>query len=446
MAWSSLAYNQAVSGQNLLDAVNIGVFAQKPSTTIPNNNKVLTMDEAYALVQVSLISSNELVVVSDLVPNLRYCFDDTFEFFANEFYPVTLSINFGGSTTGIVAIDVLTVIPATGRTGMGNGRCVGIDEQTSTTYMSDLGGNITDTYYFGDATAWLDGMPKQGLRGFIEGSSTVSFKFDSYASANSSVLKHKFVVRPYCLTTGDILNLHWAGDTAAGAADFGYISEYDDGESYYVGYSGTRRYLCTDGLNIGSYIYNFPDVRGNYATSYTAIPTPTNMMGFEDRGSTMPGMAGGGIGAVAGTYQSLRVNTFQTTAANGYISDGTNWGRIEDGVIVEVGSVSLPYYNLYFTIYTGGSEVYLFLDSETSDGGPTGVTSDIYADMYFYDTYTGNSFVHTYYIPYGTAAVSSDFLFYGADYGSPTVGGLTLTYVELSPSSDSTWIYVPGIS
>lgn len=69
MSWSGLANNQTVSNNNLIDAVETGVFAAKIS--IPPSNKQLTKDEAEAYVFINDITtktSNQLVVKSNLSP------------------------------------------------------------------------------------------------------------------------------------------------------------------------------------------------------------------------------------------------------------------------------------------------------------------------------------------------------------------------------------------
>jgi hypothetical protein len=68
MPWSSLASNQAVSFNNLQDAVNTGVFLLR--NTIPVSNECITKADAdyYVYINASAISkaSNQLVVKSDL--------------------------------------------------------------------------------------------------------------------------------------------------------------------------------------------------------------------------------------------------------------------------------------------------------------------------------------------------------------------------------------------
>lgn len=70
MSWASLANNQAVSCNNLQDAVNNGVFTIKNS--IPSSNKEITKSEAEYYVYIDSIPSktvNQLVVKSNLVAN-----------------------------------------------------------------------------------------------------------------------------------------------------------------------------------------------------------------------------------------------------------------------------------------------------------------------------------------------------------------------------------------
>lgn len=68
MPWSSLASNQAVTFNNLQDAVNTGVFLLR--NTIPASNECITKADAdyYVYINASAISkaSNQLVVKSDL--------------------------------------------------------------------------------------------------------------------------------------------------------------------------------------------------------------------------------------------------------------------------------------------------------------------------------------------------------------------------------------------
>jgi hypothetical protein len=71
MAWSGLATNQTVSNNNLIDAVETGVFAAK--TTITPSNKQITRDEAESYVYINSVTSkatNQLVVQSNLSPSV----------------------------------------------------------------------------------------------------------------------------------------------------------------------------------------------------------------------------------------------------------------------------------------------------------------------------------------------------------------------------------------
>jgi hypothetical protein len=67
MSWVSLTSNQCVTCNNLQDAVNNGVFAQK--NTIPSSNKEITASEAdyYVYINSTGKASNQLVVKGDLV-------------------------------------------------------------------------------------------------------------------------------------------------------------------------------------------------------------------------------------------------------------------------------------------------------------------------------------------------------------------------------------------
>lgn len=67
MSWNSLAGNQAVSGSNLLDAVNNGVFSVRPGQGIPNDARCLTRDQVNALISIQPISGNRLAKKNELI-------------------------------------------------------------------------------------------------------------------------------------------------------------------------------------------------------------------------------------------------------------------------------------------------------------------------------------------------------------------------------------------
>lgn len=67
MSWYNLAGHQAVSGNNLTDAINNGVFSVKAGQGIPNNSRCLTRDQVNALISIQTISGNKLAIKSDLV-------------------------------------------------------------------------------------------------------------------------------------------------------------------------------------------------------------------------------------------------------------------------------------------------------------------------------------------------------------------------------------------
>lgn len=99
MAWSTLASNQAISCNNLINAVNNGIFVGKSS--IPVTNECITKDEAnnYVFINTSKPSyvdkaSNELVVKNDLESPNNVQFVTT-----SGLYPVTGP---SSTTTGIL--------------------------------------------------------------------------------------------------------------------------------------------------------------------------------------------------------------------------------------------------------------------------------------------------------------------------------------------------------
>lgn len=67
MSWNSLAGNQTVSGGNLIDAVNNGIFSVKQGQSIPNDAKCLTKDQINALISIEPLSGNKLAKKSELV-------------------------------------------------------------------------------------------------------------------------------------------------------------------------------------------------------------------------------------------------------------------------------------------------------------------------------------------------------------------------------------------
>lgn len=67
MSWSSLTGNQAVSGNNLQDAINIGALKLKTGKSFPANNRCLTRSEAINLLKIAPIANdNKLVLKSEL--------------------------------------------------------------------------------------------------------------------------------------------------------------------------------------------------------------------------------------------------------------------------------------------------------------------------------------------------------------------------------------------
>ena len=70
MSWAALANNQCISRNNLLDAVNTGVFQLAGSST-PPGSLMITRNEAEAYVVINPITSkalNQLPVKTDLTP------------------------------------------------------------------------------------------------------------------------------------------------------------------------------------------------------------------------------------------------------------------------------------------------------------------------------------------------------------------------------------------
>lgn len=73
MSWNSLAGNQAVTGNNLQDAINIKVFILKQNQTIPNNNECLTRAQISLLIEIKEIPSDQrLVLKSELISKPIY--------------------------------------------------------------------------------------------------------------------------------------------------------------------------------------------------------------------------------------------------------------------------------------------------------------------------------------------------------------------------------------
>lgn len=67
MAWSRLAANQIVTGQDLISAVGSSLFTLKSGQTIPNTNGGLTRGQAMALVNIQSLTGNKAVRKQDLV-------------------------------------------------------------------------------------------------------------------------------------------------------------------------------------------------------------------------------------------------------------------------------------------------------------------------------------------------------------------------------------------
>jgi hypothetical protein len=100
MSWNSLANNQAVSFNNLQDAVNNGIFSIV--TSIPSSNKEITKSEAAAYVNIDTLyspyatkASNQLIVKSDLSATTVLWSSDYYSAGGN--YRLIYSTNYGGS-------------------------------------------------------------------------------------------------------------------------------------------------------------------------------------------------------------------------------------------------------------------------------------------------------------------------------------------------------------
>jgi hypothetical protein len=99
MSWASISSNQAVTGNNLIDAVSLGIFAGKSS--IPATNECITKAEADTYVYIntakasySAKASNQLVVKNDLEAANPVMFVTT-----SGLYPVTGPLS---TTTGLL--------------------------------------------------------------------------------------------------------------------------------------------------------------------------------------------------------------------------------------------------------------------------------------------------------------------------------------------------------
>lgn len=167
MPWSTLASNQAVSFNNLQDAVNTGVFTAK--TTIPVSTECITKTDANTYVNIDTSNpgyvakaSNQLVVKNDLTtlptyitiqsglypvtgPNTTitgYIWNNT----ASDIY-VVLVFNSGGQGSGSIAqnVDTLNVyVPGTIRTISVYGTITGFGTTlTSETNSPAINGIIT---------------------------------------------------------------------------------------------------------------------------------------------------------------------------------------------------------------------------------------------------------------------------------------------------------------
>jgi hypothetical protein len=130
MSWASIASNQAVTGNNLLNAVSLGIFVGKSS--IPATNECITKDEAnaYVFINTSKASyaakaSNELVVKNDLESpnNVQFITSSglypvtgpsstttgtLYNFTASTIYYI-LSFNSGGVGVGVLNNDALYI-------------------------------------------------------------------------------------------------------------------------------------------------------------------------------------------------------------------------------------------------------------------------------------------------------------------------------------------------
>jgi hypothetical protein len=99
MSWASLANNEAISGNNLINAVNAGIFAFKSS--IPATDECITKSEADTYVYINTgktsyasKASNQLVVKADLETSAPAIFRTT-----SGLYPVTGP---SSTTTGVL--------------------------------------------------------------------------------------------------------------------------------------------------------------------------------------------------------------------------------------------------------------------------------------------------------------------------------------------------------
>ncbi|MGM9478368.1 hypothetical protein ACS5PU_18220 [Pedobacter sp. GSP4] len=73
MSWNSLAGNQTVSGNNLLDAIGANVFVLKPNQSIPNSNKSLTREQVSLLIEIYDIPTDQkLVLKNELIAKPVY--------------------------------------------------------------------------------------------------------------------------------------------------------------------------------------------------------------------------------------------------------------------------------------------------------------------------------------------------------------------------------------
>jgi hypothetical protein len=169
MSWASLANNEAVSFNNLQNAVNTGVFTAK--TTIPVSNECITKTDANTYVNINTSNpgyvakaSNQLVVKDDLSsgaaptyitiqsglypvtgPNTTitgYIWNNT----ASDIY-VVLVFNSGGQGSGSIAQDIDTLnvyVPGTIRRISVYGTITGFGTTlTSATNSPSINGIIT---------------------------------------------------------------------------------------------------------------------------------------------------------------------------------------------------------------------------------------------------------------------------------------------------------------
>jgi hypothetical protein len=153
MSYSGLSANQAVTLNNLKDAVTTGVFTA--NTTIPSGNKLITKSEAATYVNCSTSygpfaakSSNQLVVKSDLVGRVT----------------VNFTFNLDASNSG--SMDIYTASPA------GSG-------WTLSQTLTSNGATFNPSLLVGDAfyvtvthTARASGGQRGQIVTYINGSST----------------------------------------------------------------------------------------------------------------------------------------------------------------------------------------------------------------------------------------------------------------------------------